>query len=381
MTYLERFNSPFAKHLDFSIRQFYHQKEFPAFFCYTEELILLTEKIYKQYEKFLGMINSVPPIILEQFALYCIVDEVQSSNAIEGVRSSKKELSDIVQDISDSPRFYGLVKKYEALRFSKIFQFKTCEDIRNFYDDFAHNEISANNKLDGKLFRKYSVNVTSSAGKILHRGIYTEEKIIDAMNYALQFLNAENIPFLIKVSVFHYLFGYIHPFYDGNGRTSRFIASYFLAEHFHYLPALRFSLIIKRQRNKYYDLFSKTTAEINCGDLTPFITGFIEIISDVFTDIEEILNRKMLQLLRCEKILKSRMPNDELTQKIYSILLQTSMFFGQGISMDGLINLTGKSRNTIKSRLESVSNGYIVVTVNKKNFYKLNLSILKIQDK
>ena len=201
------------------------------------------------------------------------------------------------------------------------------------------------------------------------------------MNYALQFLNAENIPFLIKVSVFHYLFGYIHPFYDGNGRTSRFITSYFLTEHFHYLPALRLSLIIKRQRNKYYDLFSKTTAEINCGDLTPFITGFIEIISDVFTDIEEILNRKMLQLLRCEKILKSRMPNDELTQKIYSILLQTSMFFGRGISMDDLINLTGKSRNTIKSRLESVPNGYIVVTVNKKNFYKLNLTILKIQDR
>ena len=44
--------------------------------------------------------------------------------------------------------------------FIKIFQFKTCEDIRNFYDDFAHNEISANNKLDGKLFCKDSVDVT-----------------------------------------------------------------------------------------------------------------------------------------------------------------------------------------------------------------------------
>ena len=72
-----------------------------------------------------------------------------------------------------------------------------------------------------------------------------------------------------------YFFEYIHPFYDGNGRTARFIASYFLAEHLNYLTALRLSVIIKRQRKKYYDLNR---------DLTPFIYGFKTFLQVEYDD-------------------------------------------------------------------------------------------------
>lgn len=73
-----------------------------------------------------------------------------------------------------------------------------------------------------------------------------EERIISLMQYALELLNDESVPLLVRVSIFHYFFAYIHPFYDGNGRTDRFITSYFLSKHFHPLASLRLSIFIKK---------------------------------------------------------------------------------------------------------------------------------------
>ncbi len=35
---------------------------------------------------------------------------------------------------------------------------------------------------------------------------------------------------LVSIAVFHYLFGYVHPFYDGNGRMARYLSSIFCSE-------------------------------------------------------------------------------------------------------------------------------------------------------
>ncbi|MBR0288502.1 MAG: Fic family protein [Selenomonadaceae bacterium] len=140
-----------------------------------------------------------------------------------------------------------------------------CEDIRAFYDEFVHKEVTANDpthKLDGDLFRRDSVSIISVSGKILHRGVQHEERIIELLNVTLRILRDPNMSILVRVTIFHYLFEYIHPFYDGNGRTARFIVSYFLASRFHRLVALRLSLLTKK---KYYDLFRETDAEWNCG--------------------------------------------------------------------------------------------------------------------
>ena len=104
--------------------------------------------------------------------------------------------------------------------------FKTCEDIRVFYDAFAHKEVTANDpthKLDGNLFRQDSVDITSASGKILQPGVQPEKKIIELLNVTLEILHDPDMPLLARVAIFHYLFEYIHPFYDGNGRTARFI--------------------------------------------------------------------------------------------------------------------------------------------------------------
>lgn len=43
------------------------------FFYYTREYALETGKIYSAYERFLYLVNSVPPVILHQFTLRSIL--------------------------------------------------------------------------------------------------------------------------------------------------------------------------------------------------------------------------------------------------------------------------------------------------------------------
>ena len=199
-----------------------------------------------------------------------------------------------------SVRFSSMVAKYKSiLTDSASISFRICEDIRAFYDEFAHKEVKANNlahELDGNLFRRDSVDITSASGKILHRGTYPAERIIELLNVTLGILHDLNMPLLARVAIFHYLFEYVHPFYDGNGKIARFIVSYFLAGRFHRLFALRLSVLIKKNRKKYYELFREIDSEWNCGDLTPFVIGFTEIISATFDDISLSLNNKIMQL-------------------------------------------------------------------------------------
>ena len=379
-TYEERFNSPFTVHFDFEIKQFNHEHSYPAFFYYDESFALLTEKIYKHFESFLHLVFSLPPVVLHQFALSCIIEEVKSTNDIEGVHSTHRELKETLEQISKSSRFSSIVTKYNTLLSQKSMQFHTCTDIRTLYDEFAHQEvISSNpaNKLDGKIFRKNTVDVQSSAGKILHRGLYPEDKVIKNLEIALNILNDKGIPALVRFAVFHYFFAYIHPFYDGNGRTDRFITSCYIANHFHYLMALRLSVTIKKQRSTYQKLLNETDSEINMGDLTPFVHGFAYIIYKTFEDIEEILKRKQEQLEKYKKKIIVLNPDDEFMQNFYYILLQASLFFGQGISMEELMHLTGKSRNTIKNKINSLPEKHIIIRGSKKKFYKLNMLIFK----
>lgn len=90
------------------------------------------------------------------------------------------------------------------------------------------------------------------------------------MEKALQFLHTDSCDYLLRIAVFHYLFGYIHPFYDGNGRTSRFISSYLLSQKLNSSIGYRLSYTIKEHLPQYHEAFKICNHYNNKGDLTPF---------------------------------------------------------------------------------------------------------------
>lgn len=382
--YKKRFESVTTKHFPIKIKQYNRENAYPAFLCYTEEIILLIEKFYKNYFNLFKIKQQAPPILLRQFVLSSLIDEIKSTNDIEGVRSTKKQIKDILESQPVSKDFLHLksvVDKYNKIINTEDIHFKSCQDIRNFYDTFALDEVLTEHpdwKPDGKIFRKDTVEITSATDKVLHQGVYPEEKLISNMSSALDILNNEEIPFLIRVICFHYFFGYLHPFYDGNGRTARFIFSYYLAKEFDEIVALRLSVIIKRYKKKYYDIFLDTDNEYNKGDLTTFVQTFLEMLNQGLKDAIDILQKKLSQLEIYSDKLDKIIMSDNITKNIYFILLQASLFFGEGATISEIMKTTKKSRGTIQHRLDNIPKSHLFINKNIKPYrYKLNMLLLK----
>ena len=314
-------------------------------------------KISKLDKKISLVRRELPKVALVQFADKCLIDEIKLTNDIEGVYSTRKELAAVLNEMDSKAkkkRFYGLLNKYKMLISDEEFSLETSTDIRDIYDDLVLKEVAedcADNVPDGDIFRKDMAEVTTPTQKVIHQGAYPEAKIIQLMEQALNILNQKEIPKLIRISIFHYLFGYIHPFYDGNGRTSRFISSYLLSKEFEFLIGFRLSYTIKAHIKEYYDAFKECNNEKNLGDLTPFIIMFLNIILESFENLYDALKKRNDLLHKFTAVLENnkRMSEDE--KSFAFVLIQASLFSNEGITKKQLETELSISESTVNKRL------------------------------
>ena len=379
--YDARFNSEASIKLPIKIH------ENVGFIFNTNEITKLLVKIYKTINKINLLRTHLPNIAINSYIIKSLKDEIALTNEIEGVRSTRKEIEDAIDSIKNdkSARFKGLVDKYFKLISNEIIPLNNCEDIRTIYDALVLPEIEKENLPDGILFRKEPVQVVSATQKEKHRGIMPESKIIESLDLCLDFLKNDDIDSLIKISAFHYLFGYIHPFYDGNGRTSRFISSYLIKNELDVLLALKLSYTVKNNINKYYKAFDVCNDRKNKGDITFFVVTFLELLSqasdDLYTkiaDLNDQLNyyNNIINTLVNEKVL-----NDKQAKCIF-ILCQNRLFDDTYMNMNTLTELLEKSDTTTRKILKSLESKNLLVKSRNKNqyLYSANLDSLSSQN-
>ena len=379
--YDARFNSEASIKLPIKIH------ENVGFIFNTNEITKLLVKIYKTINKINLLRTHLPNIAINSYIIKSLKDEIALTNEIEGVRSTRKEIEDAIDSIKNdkNARFKGLVDKYFKLISNEIIPLNNCEDIRTIYDALVLPEIEKENLPDGILFRKEPVQVVSATQKEKHRGIMPESKIIESLDLCLDFLKNDDIDSLIKISAFHYLFGYIHPFYDGNGRTSRFISSYLIKNELDVLLALKLSYTVKNNINKYYKAFDICNDRKNKGDITFFVVTFLELLSqasdDLYTkiaDLNDQLNyyNNIINTLVNEKVL-----NDKQAKCIF-ILCQNRLFDDTYMNMNTLTELLEKSDTTTRKILKSLESKNLLVKSRNKNqyLYSANLDSLSSQN-
>ena len=296
LVYEQRFNSKDAVRLNFQISG---NQAFYVMDSAIYELIIKAMELDRDIDRTIGML---PQRAIEQYMDKCLIDEIVLTNGIEGVHSTRREIDDALEMLAEKDktgRFLGIVEKYHALRVRKTIPIATCADVRALYDELVLDEVRADDPShvpDGQFFRKGPVSVLDASHKPIHQGVEPESKIIELMNQALMILADEAIPALVRVSVFHFLFAYIHPFYDGNGRTNRFISSYVLSRSFSPIVGYRLSYSVKERIEKYYKGFSICEHPLNKGDITPFVISFSGLVVDAMESMLDSLQAKQSDL-------------------------------------------------------------------------------------
>lgn len=373
--YNERIKSKNTFFLDFEI------KGNKLFYLEDPELLKKIISIEVMDKKIQELVQFLPKLSINQFSRRCLIDEIIMSNKIERVYSTRREIDDIISEINtnSNKRFKGLVNKYILLFDKENIKIEEPKDIREIYNELALPEIiedDPENAPDGILFRKESVSVQSETGKIIHNGLAPESKIIEALQKAINLLQNDDILPLIRIGIFHYLFGYIHPFYDGNGRTSRFISSYLLTKCLQPIIGFRISYTIKENLKSYYEAFKICNDPRNKGDITPFLFMFVDIVEESMTQLYNALNnRKNLLIYYSDAIPYFYKGLDKKYDNIYYQLVQATLFSENGITIKELMVTNELSKSTIISRLNEIKKSEILIEkkIGKSNYYNLDL--------
>lgn len=352
-----RYNSPASIKLPFKV------KNIDSFVMYNNEMVNLISSIYQINNQINLEISDISQDIYKNYLVHFLIDEIQQSNEFENVESTRKEIEkayDYSQKMKYA-RFGGMVNKYYMLLRVEKIDLLSCSDVRALYDDFVLKEVvdeDPEDCPDGVIFRKDGITVADKSLGAVHKGVSPETKIIEMMDQALNFFNNEEYDILIRVAVFHFIFGYIHPFYNGNGRMDRFISSYKLSEVINKAVCLRISYIIKENKSKYQKMFKNAEDERCMGDLTDFVIEFLELIRDACDDVKkDLFEKKNIysdQMIKLNRIFENDLSFiSEKYHRIFVCLLENDVYIGSGCYIDYIINRTGFAANTIRKVLDS----------------------------
>ena len=293
-------------------------KEYSLFYVNLMEHTLLQEIIIKNSNKINLISNELPQIAIKDIIIKILSNELYKTNKIEGIETVKSEIHTSLKDNkklnNKSNKLDGIIKKYKDImekNFKDTQHIDNLSSFRKIYDEmFEDFEKSGNYKLDGKYFRKDTVKVINGLGNTIHIGINGEEAIEKNIEDFIQFMNRKDIPFLVKASISHFFFEYIHPFYDGNGRFGRYLLSLYLARKLDILTAFSVSYSISKNLDDYYKFFVEVEDVNNYGEITFFVENILKTIKSGQEMIIELLSDSIMKFNYSMEILK------EITKKL-----------------------------------------------------------------
>lgn len=220
-----------------------------------------------------------------QYGLQSLEEEILSTFSIEQIDTSRESVRRILAGRAPEDE-----QEMRILGMKRGFEFISCKEnkinahtLRELYEISINPYLSwKEDKLNpSQFYRNDDVSVVNKLDKKkIHKGL-AAELIPEKMNELLLFIEREQkMDDLAKAAVIHFYIGYIHPYFDGNGRMARLVHSWYLLQKGYsstlFLPFSSLILKTKVQYNKAYELTEKNAEISGVIDITPFLNYFNE---------------------------------------------------------------------------------------------------------
>lgn len=281
------------------------------------------ELIYQTISEIDGIKNSwqitkqLLPQTIERLTRSVIVTSTGSSNRIEGNRLSDIEVEHLYKDLR--------VKKFKTRDEQEIAGYLKC--LESVFNNYNNTPIS-----ESSILALHQDMLIFSERDVRHKGHYkfgsNRVEAKDATGNIVGVIFDPTPPYLVKkemqelidwylwasatkakhplILIANFIFEYlaIHPFQDGNGRTSRLLTNLMLLQQgYLFTQIVSHERIIEANKMDYYLALNKTqsTWKTASEDITPWLQFFLNIIKSQSTQALKIIEGDNIEYLLSEK--------------------------------------------------------------------------------
>jgi Fic family protein len=196
----------------------------------------------------------IHPSVLSNISEALNIEWIYNSNSIEGNTLSLNETRVILEE--------GITVKGKSMR--EHLETINHQEAIEYVESIVHPDYTLTEKdiysihalIMSKIEKDFAGRIRNAGVRIVGANFTppNAQKVYDLLVELINWTNIENsnINPIIRAAVFHHRFVWIHPFFDGNGRSVRLLFNLLLMKE-SYPPAI----ILKNDRKKYYDALNR----------------------------------------------------------------------------------------------------------------------------
>lgn len=365
----DRSNDAFGNHKELASRRLEADSTFRTgimtplgelFVATPRETVVLTEQVLLAERRVSRLWNQIPGVMRWDYIRHAISEELFATNEMEGVRSTRRETQCAVS-MAERARDEGDVSRARFSEFARLYLNLAdkdaslpmeLSDIRDIYGKVVLDEIDEGDAPDGDLFRRDDVEIQGPHGVAIHSGVSGEGAISALLADMINLVSSDRLPRLQAAIVSHFLFEYVHPFYDGNGRTGRYLLALYLNRDLTMPTVLSLSRTIAEHKNLYYKAFAEAEDRLNCGELTFFVNTVLGFIRQAQDELIDELGVKIDQLDKgkavCDRLAARHGLSLDATSLLYAVIQEGLFDSYKSVSLEYAAQHLGLSKQSAR---------------------------------
>ncbi|OGF47902.1 MAG: hypothetical protein A2231_07505 [Candidatus Firestonebacteria bacterium RIFOXYA2_FULL_40_8] len=287
-----------------------------------ERLSDVSPQIYKkllEIERMAGQFSvgaSYAPALLERLKKAVLITSTGASTRIEGSTLTDQEIEVFIQNISIQKlenRDEQEVKGYYDLMLKIFDSWRDIEisesTIRQFNNDLLK-YVPTEDSNRGKYKTMDNSVAMVKDGKIVATifkttpPLHTPKKMNDLLTWTKEALDQSRYPVLLVTANFLVEYLAIHPFKDGNGRSSRALTNLILLKHdYSFMPYVSHEKFIEDNKKDYYLALrrSQRTFGTKKESISAWLDLFVEVVYKQAEQASKLLSRENIENLLSKK--------------------------------------------------------------------------------